>query len=195
MDDEVFKALADPNRRQPAGSAFRARWPVARRAAGGPADDPVRRHEAPPRPRGGRPGHDARVGREKLHYLNPVPIRLIHDRWISRYAEPIVAHLSALKSRLEAPMAADPSTSTRSTSERRPSASGAPSPTRPIRGSTTTDSDVRSDWKPGSKLELPRPTAQVNLDCKIIEIEPRRSSSTASRRSTTPSWRPSPRRG
>ena len=42
-----------------------------------------------------------RVGRRKLHYLNPVPIRLVHDRWISRYSEPIVAQLSALKAHLE----------------------------------------------------------------------------------------------
>ena len=40
-------------------------------------------------------------GREKLHYLNPVPIRDIHDRWISRYAEPHVAGLLALRSRSE----------------------------------------------------------------------------------------------
>ena len=40
-------------------------------------------------------------GREKLHYLNPVPIRLIHDRWIDKYTEPRVAALSQLKSRLE----------------------------------------------------------------------------------------------
>src|SRR5665811_2088882 len=29
-----------------------------------------------------------RRGREKLHFLNPVPIRLVHDRWVSKYAEP-----------------------------------------------------------------------------------------------------------
>jgi DNA-binding transcriptional ArsR family regulator len=40
-------------------------------------------------------------GREKLHFLNPVPIRLIHDRWIDKYTEPRVAALSQLKSRLE----------------------------------------------------------------------------------------------
>jgi DNA-binding transcriptional ArsR family regulator len=40
-------------------------------------------------------------GREKLHYLNPVPIREIHDRWISRYAEPHVAGLLALRERTE----------------------------------------------------------------------------------------------
>jgi len=42
-----------------------------------------------------------REGREKLHYLNPVPIRLIHDRWIDKYAERHVAALSDLKNQLE----------------------------------------------------------------------------------------------
>ncbi len=42
-----------------------------------------------------------RRGREKLHFLNPVPIRLIHDRWVSKYAEPWVATLSGLKRTLE----------------------------------------------------------------------------------------------
>src|SRR5881409_2821301 len=42
-----------------------------------------------------------RRGREKLHFLNPVPIRLVHDRWVSKYAEPWAATLSGLKSRLE----------------------------------------------------------------------------------------------
>ena len=40
-------------------------------------------------------------GREKLHFLNPVPIRLIHDRWVSKYAEPWVATLTGLKRTLE----------------------------------------------------------------------------------------------
>jgi DNA-binding transcriptional ArsR family regulator len=40
-------------------------------------------------------------GREKLHFLNPVPIRLIHDRWVSKYAQPWVAGLSELKAHLE----------------------------------------------------------------------------------------------
>jgi DNA-binding transcriptional ArsR family regulator len=40
-------------------------------------------------------------GREKLHHLNPVPIRLIHDRWVSKYAEPWATGLSELKTELE----------------------------------------------------------------------------------------------
>src|SRR5450759_134717 len=42
-----------------------------------------------------------RSGREKLHFLNPVPIRLIHDRWIDKYAERQVAALVDLKTELE----------------------------------------------------------------------------------------------
>src|ERR671934_783668 len=42
-----------------------------------------------------------RRGREKLHFLNPVPIRLVHDRWVSKYAEPWAATLSGLKTYLE----------------------------------------------------------------------------------------------
>ena len=45
-----------------------------------------------------------RRGREKLHFLNPVPIRLVHDRWVSKYAEPWAAGLSGLKRALEEAM-------------------------------------------------------------------------------------------
>ena len=40
-------------------------------------------------------------GREKLHYLNPMPIRLIHDRWIDKYTERRVSALASLKAELE----------------------------------------------------------------------------------------------
>ena len=49
-----------------------------------------------------------KVGREKHHYLNPVPIRLVHDRWISKYAEPWVRGLVDLKHDLEVSKEADP---------------------------------------------------------------------------------------
>ena len=42
-----------------------------------------------------------RSGREKLHYLNPVPIRLIHDRWIDKYTERRASALAELKHELE----------------------------------------------------------------------------------------------
>lgn len=43
-----------------------------------------------------------RSGREKLHFLNPVPIRLIHDRWIDKYTEHHASALADLKATLEA---------------------------------------------------------------------------------------------
>ena len=36
-------------------------------------------------------------GREKRHFLNPVPIRLVHDRWIGKFAEPVVGAMAAMK--------------------------------------------------------------------------------------------------
>lgn len=43
----------------------------------------------------------ARSGRKKLHYLNPVPIRLIHDRWIDKFTEQRITALADLKKDLE----------------------------------------------------------------------------------------------
>jgi DNA-binding transcriptional ArsR family regulator len=43
-----------------------------------------------------------RSGREKLHFLNPVPIRLVHDRWIDKYTERHASALANLKTNLEA---------------------------------------------------------------------------------------------
>jgi DNA-binding transcriptional ArsR family regulator len=56
-----------------------------------------------------------KIGREKRHYLNPVPIRLVHDRWIAKYAEPWVRGLADLKHDLEskATTKAKPKTRTR----------------------------------------------------------------------------------
>ena len=99
--DAVFKALADPTRRSMLDelfkedgqtlSALEQRLPMTRFG--------VMKHL--------RVLEDAglvttrRRGREKLHFLNPVPIRLVHDRWVSKYSEPWAATLSSLKNRLE----------------------------------------------------------------------------------------------
>ena len=107
-EDRVFKALADPTRRhlldrlfERAGRSLTELESELRMTRFG-----VMKHL--------RVLEEAglvvtrRSGREKLHYLNPVPIRLIHDRWIDKYTEPRVAALSDLKSRLEG----DPMTTT-----------------------------------------------------------------------------------
>jgi DNA-binding transcriptional ArsR family regulator len=99
--DEVFKALADPTRRElldrlferdgQSLSALEERLPMSRFG--------VMKHL--------RVLEEAglvttrRSGREKLHFLNPVPIRLIHDRWVSKYAEPWASALSELKQDIE----------------------------------------------------------------------------------------------
>ena len=106
MDDEVFKALADPTRRRLLDELFREdgqtlsalerRFPMTRigvmkhlrvlEAAGLVAT--------------------RRRGREKLHFLNAVPIQLVHERWVSKYSEPWAATLTGLKRRLEGSMQA-----------------------------------------------------------------------------------------
>jgi uncharacterized protein YndB with AHSA1/START domain len=99
--DDVFRALADPTRRGlldalfaddgQSLSALEARVPMSRFG--------VMKHL--------KVLEDAglvvtrRRGREKLHFLNPVPIRLVHDRWVSKYSEPWAASLSALKTTIE----------------------------------------------------------------------------------------------
>jgi DNA-binding transcriptional ArsR family regulator len=102
--DDVFKALADPTRRSLLDELFREDGQTLRAL-----------EERFEMTRFGVMKHlkqleDAglvvskRRGREKLHFLNPVPIRLVHDRWVSKYAEPWAAELSGLKQRLESPM-------------------------------------------------------------------------------------------
>jgi DNA-binding transcriptional ArsR family regulator len=99
--DTIFKALADPTRRSLLDELFRrdgqtlseleARFEMSRFG--------VMKHLKQLEEAG--LVVTRRRGREKLHYLNPVPIRLVHDRWVSKYAEPWAAELSGLKTRLE----------------------------------------------------------------------------------------------
>jgi DNA-binding transcriptional ArsR family regulator len=100
-DDRVFKALADPTRRHLLDQLFERDG----RTLGDLESElemtrfGVMKHL--------RSLEDAglvvtrRQGREKLHYLNPVPIRLVHDRWIDKYTEHRVSALAELKTQLE----------------------------------------------------------------------------------------------
>src|SRR4051794_29321503 len=99
--DEVFRALADPTRRSLLDelfaqdgqtlSALEGRLPMSRFG--------VMKHLKVLEEAGLVVSR--KRGREKLHFLNPVPIRLVHDRWVSKYAEPWAAGLSELKHDME----------------------------------------------------------------------------------------------
>ncbi len=94
-----------------------------------------------------------RRGREKLHFLNPVPIRLVHDRWVSKYAEPWAAGLSDLKQRLESPMEKVFEIYIRTTPERLWEAITDPE----IRAKYNFGAGVTSDWTPGARIEMGAP--------------------------------------
>jgi uncharacterized protein YndB with AHSA1/START domain len=102
--DAVFRALADPTRRSLLDELFRNDGQTLSAL-----------EERLPMTRFGVMKHlklleeaglvvSRRRGREKLHFLNPVPIRLVHDRWVSKYAEPWAAGLTDLKHELEKTM-------------------------------------------------------------------------------------------
>jgi DNA-binding transcriptional ArsR family regulator len=99
--DSVFKALADPTRRDLLDALFVQDGQTL-----------TALEERVPMTRFGVMKHlkvleeaglvvTRKRGREKLHFLNPVPIRLIHDRWVSKYAEPWASALTKLKTQLE----------------------------------------------------------------------------------------------
>jgi len=100
-DDLVFKALADPTRRLLLDRLFER---DGRTLTELEADVEMTRFGVMKHL---RLLEDAglvvarKSGRNKLHFLNPVPIRLIHDRWIDKYTEPQVSALVDLKAELE----------------------------------------------------------------------------------------------
>jgi len=105
VDDLVFKALADPTRRLLLDALF-----VRGGRTLGDLESVVTEHTE--MTRFGVSKHlrlleqaglvvTQRSGREKLHYLNPVPIRLIHNRWIDKFTEHHTTALTELKHQLE----------------------------------------------------------------------------------------------
>ncbi len=114
-----------------------------------------------------------RAGREKRHYLNPVPIRLLHDRWISKYAEPVMGAMSNLKRQLEAPpMLPDHvySIFVKASPERVWKAL--------VDGDDTVGyyfgSRVSSDWTPGASIEYTTPDGSVASGGEVIAVDPPR---------------------
>lgn len=170
--DEVFKALGDPTRRSLLDelfkedgqtlSALEGRLPMTRFG--------VMKHL--------RVLEEAglivtrRRGREKLHFLNPVPIRLVHDRWVSKFAEPRVAALSDLKRRLEdRTMEKVFEIYIKTTPERLWEAIVDPE----LRGRYNFGVGVKSDWTPGSRYEAVHQEAGFPIsEGENLEVEPPR---------------------
>jgi DNA-binding transcriptional ArsR family regulator len=100
-DDRVFKALADPTRRFLLDLLFArdGRTLSELESELEMTRFGVAKHLKVLEDAGLVVSH--RQGREKLHFLNPVPIRLIHDRWIDKYTERHASALSDLKHELE----------------------------------------------------------------------------------------------
>jgi uncharacterized protein YndB with AHSA1/START domain/biotin operon repressor len=169
--DGVFKALADPTRRALLDELFRqdgqtlsaleARFEISRFG--------VMKHL--------KQLEDVglvvtrRRGREKWHFLNPVPIRLVHDRWVSKYAEPWVAGLSDLKTRLESSMEKIYEIYIRTTPERLWEAIT----TSEIRAKYQFGMQASSDWTEGSTFEYTHPGAPGPLgEGKNLVVDPPR---------------------
>jgi uncharacterized protein YndB with AHSA1/START domain len=169
--DEVFRALADPTRRELLDELFRqdgqtlgaleARFEMTRFG--------VMKHLKQLEEAG--LVVTRRRGREKLHFLNPVPIRLVHDRWVSKYAEPWAATLSGLKNRLESTMEKVFVIYIRTTPERLWEAITDPD----IRRRYQFGSRVESDWTVGSRVEVTHPGADGLLgEGENLEVDPPR---------------------
>jgi uncharacterized protein YndB with AHSA1/START domain len=112
-------------------------------------------------------------GREKLHFLNPVPIRLVHDRWVSKYAEPWAATLTGLKQTLEGEGLMEKvfEIYIKTTPERLWEAIT----DSELRGKYNFGVGVSSDWTPGSRYEGVHTTAPGPLvEGENLEVDPPR---------------------
>jgi uncharacterized protein YndB with AHSA1/START domain/DNA-binding transcriptional ArsR family regulator len=183
--DDVFRALADPTRRSLLDelferdgqtlSALEQRLPMTRFG--------VMKHLKLLEQAG--LVRTKRRGREKLHFLNAVPIRLVHDRWVSKYAEPWAAALSGLKTTIEEdadmnaqssgkrPWTADPEEKVfeiyiRTTPERLWEAITDPQ----MRRQYNFGAEVDSDWEQGSGYELSHPRGGTIAAGENLEVDP-----------------------
>jgi uncharacterized protein YndB with AHSA1/START domain/DNA-binding transcriptional ArsR family regulator len=167
--DSVFRALADPTRRGLLDELFRedgqsltaleARLPMTRFG--------VMKHLKVLEEAG--LVTTRKQGREKRHFLNAVPIRLVHDRWVSKYAEPWAAALSELKHNLEeTTMEKVFEIYIKTTPERLWEAITDPEQRRVYQFG----GGVESDWQPGSPYELGHPQGGVLAEGENLEVEP-----------------------
>ena len=116
-----------------------------------------------------------RDGRRKLHFLNPVPIRLIADRWISRYAAPLVEAMADIKPTVE-----------RRTMSEAPKhvyeVYIAATPEQVWRALTESEftkqyyygNTIESDWQPGSPMVYRNSDGTAAIECEVVEADPPR---------------------
>src|SRR5712691_2202748 len=110
-----------------------------------------------------------RRGREKFHYLNPVPIRLVHDRWVSKYTEAWAAGLADLKRDLEANVEKVFEIYIRTTPERLWQAITDPQ----VRARYQFGAHVQSTWTAGSRYQVVHPEAPRSLiEGDNLEVDP-----------------------
>jgi uncharacterized protein YndB with AHSA1/START domain len=171
-DDLVFKALADPTRRALLDALFDR--------DGQSLTDLERRL---PMSRFGVAKHlrqleeaglvlTRRRGREKLHFLNVVPIRLVHDRWVSRYTQPWAAALSDIKHELEErAMEKVFEIWIRTTPEKLWEAITNPA----LRARYNFGASIDTEWKAGSQFEMRAGDGSVKLGGgEVLEVDPPR---------------------
>ena len=171
--DAVFKALADPTRRSLLDELFKQDGQTLGKL-----------EERLPMTRFGVMKHlkvleeaglvvARKRGREKLHFLNAVPIRLVHDRWVSKFAEPWAATLSELKTSIEkeAVMEKVFEIYIKTTPERLWEAIT----DSEMRAKYTFGVGVETDWKPGSPWKGVTPNAPGPMSHgEVLEVDPPR---------------------
>ena len=118
-----------------------------------------------------------KVGREKLHYLNPVSIRQIYERWVSKFTEPWVSGLTLLKTEMESACVMGQNKprhvnriAIKSTPEQIWKALTEPSMTFQYWYSGR----IRTDWKAGSPFEILNPQGGVQARGELLVVEPPR---------------------
>ena len=170
--DAVFRALADPTRRSLLDelfkedgqtlSALEQRLPMSRFG--------VMKHLKVLEEAGLVVAR--KRGREKLHFLNPIPIRLVHDRWVSKYAEPWAASLTGLKRSLEEEVMEKVfEIYIKTTPERLWQAITDDA----MRQRYNFGVGVQSDWKPGSPYQGFHPGAGIAIaEGENVEVDPPR---------------------
>lgn len=168
--DPVFKALADPTRRGLLDELFKRDGQTLSALEHRPAMTRfgVMKHLKVLEAAG--LVVTKRRGREKLHFLNPVPIRLVHDRWVSKYAEPWVATLSDIKQDMEDNgMEKVFEIYIKTTPERL----WAAITSSEMRQKYNFGLGVKSDWTPGSRYEAVHANASGSLiEGENLEVEP-----------------------